>query len=73
MRIPRFREAVVIGDSGIVYVFPLGASNATFVWDAEEAGGDWANWFVIADNDAFKVTLHVGNKPYATVDPVDEY
>jgi len=74
MEVPKFKEAVAISNDGVVYVFPLdNPSNTVFIWDTEESNNDWANWFVITDKGALKMSLHVGSAPYATVGSIDEH
>jgi len=51
-----FKEAVVISDEELVYVFPLdNMPNTTFVHDVEE---QWPYWYVVIGNvAAFKMAL----------------
>jgi len=72
MEVPKFREAVAVSHGGIVYVFPIDRPDTVFIWDVDETGDDWANWFVVTEERAFKMVLYVGNKPYAAIGSISE-
>jgi len=58
-----FREAAVVSDGGLIYVFPLeNMPNTVFVHDAEE---QWPHWYIVFGNEtAFKIALDPRG-PYA--------